>query len=264
MTLVPVLMYHAVGRPFDKRFRPWAVPPSLFAEHLAVIRESGYELIGLTEWASRKDGRRCAVLTFDDGYADFLEHALPTLVALGARATAYVVTGYVGDKARWLPFSAERSRPIMSWDDLQIVHGKGIEIGSHSHLHRELDTLPPWVAEDDVRTSRDVLIQHGFSPQSFCYPFGYSSRKVRDIVASAGFSNACVVGRGLADSEQDMLCVRRLIVDHNTAPESLLRRFSGPAVLPSARLRQAAQPTWRFTRRLRSAARGLTKAETQR
>jgi peptidoglycan/xylan/chitin deacetylase (PgdA/CDA1 family) len=256
MTLTPVLMYHAVGRPADERFRPWVIPPSLLAEHLASIRESGYELIGLSEWALRPDDRKCAVLTFDDGYADFMQHAWPVLASHGARATVYVVTGHVGGQARWLPMKGERRRPIMTWDDLRAIRDSGMEIGSHGHRHVELDTVPSSAARDDVRQSRDVLRQHGFSPQSFCYPFGYANPVVRDIVARAGFTTACVVGRGLADSEQDLLRVRRLAIGHQTTPEMLLRRFRGPAVSPASRLREAAQPAWRLTRRIRSIARG--------
>jgi peptidoglycan/xylan/chitin deacetylase (PgdA/CDA1 family) len=255
MTLVPVLMYHSVGKPRDSRFRHWVVSPSLLAEQLASLTESGYELIGLTEWASRKDKGKCVVLTFDDGYADFREHALPVITSLRARATVYIVTGYVSGQARWLPFEAERSRPIMTWDDLQAVEHCGIEIGSHGHHHIELDAVSPGIAENDVRKSRDALTRRGFSPRSFCYPHGYANRKVRDIVAAAGFTTACIVGRGLADSEHDLLRVRRVAVGHRTTPEALLRSFRGPAVPTAARLREAAQPTWRLTRRLRSITR---------
>jgi len=255
MTLTPVLMYHSVGQPRDERFRHWVVSPSLLSDQLSCLAESGYELIGLTEWASRKDDAKCAVLTFDDGYADFTEHALPVLTSLRARATVYVVTGYVGGQARWLPFKAERGRPIMTWEDLQAVEDCGIEIGSHGHHHIELDAVPPGLAENDVRKSRDALTRRGFSPCSFCYPYGYANRKVREIVAAAGFTTACIVGRGLADSEHDLLRVRRVAVGHRTTPETLLRRFHGPAVPAAARLREAAQPTWRLTRRLRSIAR---------
>lgn len=261
MTLVPILTYHAVGRPLDERFRPWVIPPSLLAEHVACMKESGYELLGLTEWARRKDAGKCAVLTFDDGYADFMEYAQPVLASHAARATVYVVTGYVGGQAGWLPFKGERSRPIMTWDDLRALQGYGMEIGSHGHRHIELDAVPASVAESDVQQSRDMLQQQGFSPSSFCYPFGYANRKVRDIVARAGFSTACVVGRGLADPEQDLLRVRRLFIDWQVTPDELLRRFDGPALTPAARLREAAQPTWRLTRRVRTVARGRRPAE---
>lgn len=254
MTLVPVLMYHAVGRPLDVRFRRWSVSPQLLDEQLGLLKESGYELVGLTEWVSCRTKQKCVVLTFDDGYTDFIDNALPILMRHGARATLYVVTGYIGGHAQWLPFETERSRPIMGWNDLEAVQGCGIEIGSHGHQHIELDTVRRPAAERDVRLSREVLTSRGFSPQSFCYPFGYVTRRVRHVVAGAGFTTACMVGRGLADSDQDLLRIRRLAVDHRTAPGKLLRCFHGPAVPPSARVREAGQPVWRFARRVRAMA----------
>jgi peptidoglycan/xylan/chitin deacetylase (PgdA/CDA1 family) len=264
MTLAPILMYHAVGRARDGRFRRWVVSPSLLAEHLAALRESDYEFVGLTEWASQKQVLSpLVVLTFDDGYADFAEQALPVLDSYGASATVYVVTGYIGGQARWLPYEDERARPIMTWNDLQSIGRLGIEVGSHGHRHIELDAVPPAVAEADVQGSRDVLTEEGFSANSFCYPFGYVNRRVRGIVARAGFDTACVVGRGLADSQHDLLRLRRLEVNHRTTPEALLQRFEGPAVQASARFRQAAQPTWRLTRRLRSVVRRTVQVETR-
>jgi peptidoglycan/xylan/chitin deacetylase (PgdA/CDA1 family) len=250
---VPVLMYHAVGRPRDRRFARWVVSPSLLAEQLAALREAGYELIGLSEWARRSAvAGRYAVLTFDDGYADFAERALPVLLSYAASATAYIVTGYVGATARWLPFREECARPTMTWDDLHAIAASGIEIGSHGHRHIELDAVRAEVAEKDVLDSLHSLSLQGFSPRSFCYPFGYSSRRVRNIIASANFETACIVGRGLANPAQDMLQVRRLEVHCHTTPEMLLRRFEAPAVSVNARLKDAAQPAWRLTRRLRS------------
>ncbi len=264
MTLTPVLMYHAIGKPLDRRFSSWVISPSLLAEHLAFLHESGYELVGLSEWAREPTQRKYAVLTFDDGYADFIEHALPLLAAYRARATAYVVTGYIGGTAQWLPFDGERRRPLMTWEDLGSAASYGIEIGSHGHRHIELDTVSPAVAQADVQISHAALTRHGFRPESFCYPFGYANRTVCDIVAGAGFSNACVVGRGLADPRQDMLRVRRLAIDHRTSTGALRDRLQGPAVSPTAKLREAAQPAWRLARRLGSVARRPMEAEVSR
>lgn len=254
MTSTPVLMYHSVGQPIDKRFSPWVVSPSLLVEHLAALVESGYELVGMTDWASQNPRHKCAVLTFDDGYADFMEHALPILNSYGARATTYVVTAYVGDSARWLPFPCERIRPLMSWEDLRTVRASGVEIGSHGHRHLELDAVSRRVAKDDILQSLALLQQEGFSPQSFCYPYGYASRSTRDIVAQAGFNTSCIVGRGLAAPDCDLLRIRRLAIDNRMSPEALLHRLNGPAIAPMALLRIAAQPGWRIARRVRSIA----------
>ena len=51
--------------------------------------------------------RRGVVITFDDGYLDNLENALPLLRAAGMPATIYIATGYVGTNREFW------------WDDLE-------------------------------------------------------------------------------------------------------------------------------------------------
>lgn len=46
--------------------------------------------------SGRAGGRRTAVITFDDGYADVYHHALPLLRAMGIPAAFFVVSGRVG------------------------------------------------------------------------------------------------------------------------------------------------------------------------
>ncbi|AKU90664.1 polysaccharide deacetylase [Vulgatibacter incomptus] len=58
--------------------------------HFATLDEA----IALLSGATRSERDLC-VLTFDDGYSDFLEHALPVLRRYGAPAVVYAATGHV-------------------------------------------------------------------------------------------------------------------------------------------------------------------------
>lgn len=258
MTLVPVLMYHAVTKARDRRFQRWVIPPTLLTEHLDALAQSGYRLVGMSEWAAGDRTEPTVVLTFDDGYYDFCEVVVPILLAAGASATVYVVTGLVGEQATWLPFSGERTRPLMSWDDCRQVAARGIEVGSHSHRHAQLDIASPSSAWTDICASRDALRARGLSPRSFCYPYGYWTRAVRALVGRAGFTTACIVGHGLFDSESDHLSVRRLAVDAGLSPEALLARVRGSEQTVGSRAREQLQPAWRAVRRLSLRVRGST------
>src|SRR5262249_55751929 len=91
-----VLMYHGV----ERRSGPLFVEPGLFAEHVAVIAESGLPVLTVGEvGALLRDGRlpaRAVALTFDDGFASVVEHAAPLLHERGLRATVFCVTGHLG------------------------------------------------------------------------------------------------------------------------------------------------------------------------
>src|SRR5881396_2598614 len=76
-----VLMYHKVN---DIPDNPTTVPISLFDEQLAQLRELGYDVVGLDavlDYYTRAAElpARAVLITFDDGYRDTLENALPVL-----------------------------------------------------------------------------------------------------------------------------------------------------------------------------------------
>jgi peptidoglycan/xylan/chitin deacetylase (PgdA/CDA1 family) len=249
--LIPILMYHAVGVPRDRRFARWVVSPDALETQLRSLIQAGYTLVGLTDWALQRTNEKTAVLTFDDGYHDFVDQALPVLKRLAARATVYVATGYIGGTARWLPLAAERDRPMMTWEDLNTLDAEGIEVGSHGHMHLELDTRSSDIARRDIVLSRDELVRHGFRPTSFAYPYGYVDDSVRGMVAAAGFRTACTVGDGLFRADRDRLRMRRLIIDSRSSSDALMNRVSGPEVTLQRRVLEAGRVPWREVRRAR-------------
>ena len=251
--LVAVLMYHAVGVPRERRFGKFVVPEALLEEQLLALGEAGYLLGPLTEGfgAAAAEPRR-VLLTFDDGYADFAERAAPVLIRIGARATVYVVTGRVGHLATWLPFEAERRRPLMDWTDINALASAGFEIGSHSHSHAALDALAPQDVEGEVTRSRDLIADKtGRPPTSFCYPNGHHNPRIRAAVKAAGFSSAREVGHGLFPLGGDTMRVRRLMVGPHSSPEALAARVAGPERDLSSHARGLLRPLWRRALRVR-------------
>lgn len=98
-----VLLYHRVAEPLTD---PWdmAVTPAHFSEHMAVLRQHGavVPLRVLPELLrGRRVRQRCVAVTFDDGYADNLQAALPVLEQEDIAATLFVTTGTLGGKEFW-------------------------------------------------------------------------------------------------------------------------------------------------------------------
>ena len=77
------------------------------------------------------EGREDVAITFDDGNASDLEHALPALRERGLRATFFVVAGRLGTPR----FLDERG--------VRALAAAGMEIGCHGMSH------PPWRGLDD-------------------------------------------------------------------------------------------------------------------
>ena len=109
---VPVLMYHEIAdaATTDSKL---AVAPDVFADQLSYLAETGFTAITAARLAAcLADGgqglpKRAVVLTFDDGYGDFYDDALPLLKQHGLIATVFQTTGWVGltDQAKRTSFT---------------------------------------------------------------------------------------------------------------------------------------------------------------
>lgn len=250
-SILPVLMYHSVGVGASRAFRRWQVAPGLLGEQLAALTDLGYALTGLTE-ALDAPSRSTVAVTFDDGFRDFADAALPVLRGAGAAASLYVPTAHVGQAATWLAGYAEADLRLLDWDELATVAAEGVEIGSHGHGHVELDVVGAAAMRSDVATSRATLAERlGTEPASFCYPFGYHTPAVRAAVAAAGFRNATEVGYRLHDTAGDRFAVSRLIVTGDTTPDDLRRmvRSGQDGLVPH--LRRHTRSAWRAYRAVR-------------
>src|SRR5690242_16694094 len=88
-----ILLYHRIA---DESADPWGlcVSPAHFIQQLEALRRSGYTPVSLQE-ATEQHRPRCrrVVLTFDDGYSDNLNVALPILNAYSCPATFFVTAG---------------------------------------------------------------------------------------------------------------------------------------------------------------------------
>jgi peptidoglycan/xylan/chitin deacetylase (PgdA/CDA1 family) len=88
-----VLIYHRVCELAHDPQR-LAVRPDRFAAHMRALREAFEVLRFEQDWPPQR--RPAVAITFDDGYADNIENALPILESAGVPATFFIATGYVG------------------------------------------------------------------------------------------------------------------------------------------------------------------------
>ena len=106
-----ILALHRV-RPFAPATPGYApnrlleIAPEFFDAALTLVRRLGFEFVTLAEARRRlvEGGRRFAALTFDDGYRDTRDFALPILEKHAAPATVFFATGFLDRSARlwWL------------------------------------------------------------------------------------------------------------------------------------------------------------------
>ena len=107
------------------------------------------------------------VVTFDDGTADFCDHAVPALVEAGVPATLYAATHFI-DTGTAFPWGA----PAASWAGLRDAVSTGlVTIGSHTHTHALLArAAPAEVGAELDRSIASIAEQVGVAPAHFAYP----------------------------------------------------------------------------------------------
>lgn len=224
-------MYHSVSARPPAATRALSVDPEEFAEQLDHLEHAGFTTMTLAGLAAARHGTvempgRPVVLTFDDGYADFHEVALPMLADHGATATLFVTTGWMTDAGRHAA-GTPLDRTV-SWSQVAECAAAGIEIGAHSHSHAQLDQLDPGVLRDELHRPKALLEDRlGRAITQLAYPYGYSSARVRRAAHRAGYTQAVTVANAAALGDVHPFAVPRLTIKRTTGSETFARIVRG-------------------------------------
>jgi peptidoglycan/xylan/chitin deacetylase (PgdA/CDA1 family) len=215
---IPILMYHSIQDGMSDR-RPYFdtnTSPVRFAQQMKFLREQGYrsvhlagarKLLAQDNWDSQY-----VVITFDDGYRDFLTTACPIMAEFDHTATLFVPTGLIQDeRAHFL------QRECLTWSEIRELHAKGIEIGSHSVTHRELKFLGASELEAEVADSKRTIEERiGHSITSFSYPYAFPesevvfSQTLRSLLEKHGYQNGVTTILGSSSRDSDRFLLPRL------------------------------------------------------
>jgi len=189
-----VLGYHRV-RP---ERRPGSDAVATLKAQLDLLRTLGYRFLTVREAVQGVSSKnRVAVLTFDDGYQDFYYVVAPLLRQYEAKATVFVVSGYV-DTDRIFEWVDQPETPldwVLTSQQIIELHREGFEIGSHTVSHPRLTDVHMDRIQHELVDSKRMLEEIiGDEVASFCYPQGFYNRETMRLVREAGY-RAAVVSR---------------------------------------------------------------------
>jgi peptidoglycan/xylan/chitin deacetylase (PgdA/CDA1 family) len=215
-----ILMYHKVDELHRGVRHPGNyVPPTEFTHQLDALLAWGYRTVTFGDWLDFREGRgrsdmpeKPLIVTFDDGYTCFDEHAWPALRARGMGATVFLVAGQIGGTNAWE--SDEITLPLLDATRILALQSEGVQFGSHSVTHRPLARIPVDDAREELVQSREILGNLlGREVDVFAYPFSNQSDTVRKLAAEAGYRSA-VRGKGRMNSRStDPFGLRRIKVE---------------------------------------------------
>ncbi|MDE3088523.1 MAG: polysaccharide deacetylase family protein [Chloroflexota bacterium] len=208
---VPILMYHYISVPppdADIYRLDLSVTPANFQAQMEYLATEGYHPIRLSDLTDylltgKPLPPKPIVLTFDDGYADNFENALPILGKFKFTATFFIITQFIDDKR----FG------YMNWNQVEELAIDGMEIGSHTLDHIDLKGKPLAVQNTEIAGSKAMIeARIGTPVQSFCYPSGKYDLRTIEILRSAGYLAATTEIAGTQQSSNDMYQMRRIRV----------------------------------------------------
>ena len=188
-----ILMYHGVAEVTEDP-NNLCVTPSRFAEQMAWLKRHRLRGVGIgTLVDAMRAGRHRGLvgITFDDGYVNVLEAALPELLRYGFTASMFVISDRLGGSNEW---DEGPAWPLMSADQVRELAAAGMEVGSHSATHARLAGINAGQLEAEVRDSKASIGELvGVPIRGFAYPYGSMDAAARHAVRDAGYDYACAV-----------------------------------------------------------------------
>jgi peptidoglycan/xylan/chitin deacetylase (PgdA/CDA1 family) len=208
-----ILFYHRVSDDRDEL----AVSPRDFRLQMDYLATESYRVVDVVEAAELLDKgvscRRTVGLSFDDGFVDVAEQALPLLAERGFRATVFVAPAVVDG---WASFGWYRSQPpVLGWDEIVDLDREGtLRFEAHSLTHPNLLSLRDAAAWEEINGSKLTLEEHlEREVLAFSYPSGLFGARERGLVAAAGFHVAVSCEPGCNSRGTDRLALRRRQID---------------------------------------------------
>jgi peptidoglycan/xylan/chitin deacetylase (PgdA/CDA1 family) len=209
-----ILLYHRVADDGD----PLALPTRRFREQMDHLAAEGYRavdlLTGLERLQRGLSSERTIALTFDDGFTDVAEQALPALERHGFRATVFVTTGVTAGRVAF-PWYDGPQPPVLGWDDVVALDREGtLRFEAHTVTHPSLLALDDAAAAAEIAGCRHELAERlGRTVSAFAYPAGLYGERERRLVAEAGYTAAVSCEPGVNMPGSDPLALRRRQID---------------------------------------------------
>jgi len=220
---VPILMYHYVENIQNKQDKirlELNIPPNVFEQQVRTLSDAGYTFMTAKELGQVIEGKeqlpkKPVLLSFDDGHWDFATVVLPILEKYHAKATVYVISGFIGGS------------DFMTSQELQEVIKSGIvDVGAHTVHHISLRGRPQSEVQYEIDQSKAMLEQdYHIQVVSFAYPDGRFDQQAIQIVQNDGFTTAVSTAPGIEQSRVNKYFLYRLRPSYRTG-QSLLTWLS--------------------------------------
>lgn len=199
---IPVLSYHMV----NAQPETYSIDPADFEDHMRYLAENGYTAISLKQFYAATQHQETlpakpVIITFDDGYQDNYQIALPVMEKFGMKGTVFVIVDNVGKPG------------YLSWQQIKEMQQRNTEIGSHTLTHAKLNEL---AYNDQVKETLDSKTklegQLGIAVDFLAYPYGKYNESAIHVLQQAGYLGACSGRPGLNTDSTNAYALKRISI----------------------------------------------------
>ncbi len=212
------IYYHRVA---DHSPNDWTISNGQFKREIEWL-EANFDLVSLDEAQRRiRDGnkRPAVAITFDDGYAENCDQALPLLISKQIPCT-YFVTSHYALTGEAFPHDVALGEPLSpnSIPQLSSLADAGITIGAHTRTHPDLGKMSDESAMfDEIVGGRiDLEDALGIEINHFAFPFGLHNNlnaTAFRIAAANRFTGVCSAYGGYNFPGEDSFHIQRIHAD---------------------------------------------------
>jgi peptidoglycan/xylan/chitin deacetylase (PgdA/CDA1 family) len=208
---IPVLNYHSIG---VTKGNTLVLDPKKLTQQMEFLAEQGYSPLTLSDFILILEKKKSAparpvLLTFDDGYIDNYEQAMPILKRHRFPATIFISPGTIGQEGK------------VNWKQIKEMQEAGWDIQPHGMTHPHLPELTAVEQKEEITQARRQIEQQlGTKADIFCYPFGEFNKQTLTILKEEGFRYAFTIRQGRTTSSQDPFHLKRIYVN---SEDSLLQ-----------------------------------------
>lgn len=226
---VAILMYHSVSNRQDSGISPYYqinTAPAVFANQMKFLYKTGYRVINLCDieeyyGSSESANSKAVIITFDDGYRDFLTDAFPVLQQYGFSATVFLPTKFIRNHRRQF-----KGKDCLTWDEVRELHANGVQFGSHTVTHPQLNSMRRADVEMELmRSKQGIEAGIGEKIDCFSYPYAFPEEDrsfvadLADMIERCEYKFGVSTRIGTSDKYDNRFFMKRIPINsHDDAP----------------------------------------------
>ena len=161
--------------------------------------------VNLEEEIKLSSNKNYSAVTFDDGFRNVMDNALPVLAKYNIPATMFCLASNFGETPIWdyNPVTRDKFELIMTKDEIKNLPLKTLNIGSHSVTHSKLNKVSSEKLKYELIESKKILEQIlSRDIKLFSFPNGEYNQQTIEEAINAGYEKIFTIDPALSNQNE--------------------------------------------------------------